>query len=89
MHGPIFRGFKSDPKALYNYVRSKRKVRSRIGQLKKHDGTLTLSDKEAVEVLSTFLKSVFTAEDASNIPDFPVRVDSQLNDFCITESDAS
>ena len=46
-----------------------------------------LSDKEAVEVLSTSFKSVFTVEDTSNIPDFPVRVDSQLNGFCITESD--
>ena len=50
-------------------------------------GTLTLNDKEAVEVLSLFFKSVFTVEDTSNIPNFPVRVDSELNDFSIAESD--
>ena len=62
-------------------------MRFRIGHLRKGDGTSTLSDKESVEVLSTFFKSAFTVEDTSNIPDFPVRVDSQLNDFYITESD--
>ena len=46
--------FKSNPKALYSYVRSNSKVRFRIGQLKKDDGTLTLSDKEAAEMLSSF-----------------------------------
>ena len=50
----LMQKFKSNPKALYSYVRSNSKVRFRIGQLKKDDGTLTLSDKEAAEMLSSF-----------------------------------
>ena len=68
-------------------MRSKSKVRSRIGQMEKNDGTLTVSNKETVEVLNLFFKSVFTVENTATIPDFPAKVSSVLNDICITESD--
>ena len=79
--------FKSNPKMLYSYVRSKSKVRSRIGQLEKSDGTLTTNDKETAGVLSSFFKSVFTVEDTSAVPNFPTKVNTTLNDISFTESD--
>ena len=83
----LMQKFKSNPKALCGYVRSKSKVRSRVGRLEKNDGTLTVSNKETVEVLNLFFKSVFTVENTATIPDFPAKVSSVLNDICIIESD--
>jgi len=48
----------SNRKALYGYVRDKRKVKSTISQLEKSDGSLTDSDAEVVEVLNDFFQSV-------------------------------
>ena len=62
-------------------------MRSKISQLEKNDGTLMVNDKETVEVLNTYFKSVFTVEDTSNMPDFPTKVNSVLDDIAITESD--
>ena len=41
---------KSNPKLLYSYVRSKCKVRSRIGKLEKSDGTLTAIEKKLLRI---------------------------------------
>ena len=68
-------------------MRNRSKVRSKISQLEKNDGTLTVNDKETVEVLNTYFKSVFTVEDISNMPDFPTKVNSVLDDIAISESD--
>ena len=67
----LIQKFKSNPKALYGYVRNRSKVRSKISQLEKNNGTLTVNDKETVEVLNTYFKSAFTVEDIYNMPDFP------------------
>ena len=60
---------------------------SRIDKLQKSDGTLIANDKETVEVLNCFFKSVLTFEDASTVPDFPTKVDTLLSDIYFTESD--
>ena len=77
----------SNPNALYGYVRDKSKVKSKIGQLERSDGTLTTGDEETVEVLNNFFKSVFTNEDPSVIPSFTTRVSTTLSDICITEAE--
>ena len=79
--------FKSNPNALYGYMRDKSKVKSTVSQLEKADGSLTTSDEEAVEVLNSFFKSVFTNEDPSTVPCFSTRVGSVLSDICITEAE--
>ena len=48
---------------------------------------MTLSDKEAVEVSSLFFNLFLLWEMLLILQTFPVKVDTQLNDFCITESD--
>ena len=62
-------------------------MRSKIGQLEKSDGNLITNDKDSVEVLNSFFKSVFTTEDISSVPDFPTKVDTLLNAIYFTESD--
>ena len=56
------------------------KVRSKISQLEKKNGTLTVNDKETVEVLNTYCKSVEQY-------DFPTKVNSVLDDIVISEFD--
>ena len=50
--------FKESNKAFYGYVRSKQKFRSHVAQLKKMDNTLTGSDEEAENELSSFFVNI-------------------------------
>jgi len=47
----------SNPKALYNYIKSKQKIRSSIGPLEKSDGSLTTDDREVAKTLNLFFLS--------------------------------
>ena len=58
---------KSNPKLFYSYYNSKTKVREPVGQIRKPDGTLTSSNKEAAAALSQHFKNVFTVEDDANL----------------------
>ena len=82
----LINNFTSNRKALYGYVRDKRKVKSTISQLEKSDGSLTDSDSEVVEVLNDFFQSVFTIEDSSSVPQFTSRVTCSLREIGVTES---
>ena len=55
---------RTNPKKFWNYVNSKRKTKSHIGDLRKVDGnnTLVSSDTEKATVLGEFFSSVFTLE---------------------------
>ncbi|XP_064638277.1 uncharacterized protein LOC135494302 [Lineus longissimus] len=59
---------KRNPKAFYQYARSKMKTKCGIPNLTNRDGNQTENDHEKAEVLNDFFTSVFTIEDKSNIP---------------------
>ena len=61
---------KTNPKAFFNYASSKLKTESSVPNLEKPNGDLTTNDTEKANVLNDFLSSVFTCEDANNIPNF-------------------
>ena len=60
---------KTNPKAYWNYVNSKKKCKIRINSLRNPDGELTEDDTEKVDILNKFFTSVFTKEDLTNIPE--------------------
>ena len=65
---------KTNPKAFYNYARSKTKCRSGISDLVMTNGTMTVNDTEKADTLNNFFSSVFTpVEDTGTIPTLPDR----------------
>ena len=82
----IARQAKNNPKAFYNYSKSKLKTRAGVSDLKKSDGTVTQTNLEKAEVLNDYFTSVFTQEDVTNIPEAEKwDGDSFLDDLVITE----
>ena len=82
----IARQAKNNPKAFYNYSKSKLKTRAGVSDLKKSDGTVTQTNLEKAEVLNDYFTSVFTQEDVTNIPEAEKwDADSFLDDLVITE----
>jgi hypothetical protein len=51
-----------------DYIKSKTKVKSGIGPLKKPDGKMTADGREMADILNDFFASVFTKEDVTNMP---------------------
>ena len=76
---------KLNPKALFQYIASKTKPQDKIPNLEKNDGTLTANDKEKVEVLSDFFKSVYTLEGTSEIPTFKTNTTKILSSINVTQ----
>lgn len=60
---------KTNPKAFYAYVNSKRLVRTNIGPLKDNDGKLTTDVRIMGNILNEYFASVFTEEDKSKLPE--------------------
>ena len=62
---------KTNPKAFYNYARSKTKCRSGISDLVMRNGTMTVNNTEKADTLNNFFSSVFTpVEDTGTIQHF-------------------
>ena len=59
---------RTNVKPFWQYVNSRLKTKSGIGDLKRSDGSTASTDQEKAEVLSEFFSSVFTAEDCSDVP---------------------
>lgn len=77
---------KTNPKAFYNYVNSKLKVRSGVADLETDDGVAT-SDAQKAEALNKFFVSVFTREDLDTMPELPDKDDvNPLNEITIYEA---
>jgi Reverse transcriptase (RNA-dependent DNA polymerase)/Endonuclease-reverse transcriptase len=72
-------------KKFTNYIKTKTKVRTGIGPLKKDDGSPTADEKEMSEILNKFFTSVFTNEDGDNLPTKVCETNVLLSDIVITE----
>ena len=61
---------KNDSKSFYayHYVRSKQKVRDKVGQLENNSGNIISDGFQMAEVLNEYFSSVFTTEDISTLP---------------------
>ena len=77
---------RSNPKALYSYIKSKQKIRPSIGPLIKSDGSLTADDQEVTETLNQFFESTFTKENLSSMPVPSFVSEDSICDIDITES---
>ena len=74
---------KTNPKAFWKYVRSKRTVKDSIDLLQDQDGTKQSDSKEKATILNQYFSSVFTEEDLQDVPILaePVNLHSSLNDI--------
>ena len=59
---------KNDSKSFYAYVRSKQKVRDKVGPLENNRGDIISHGFQMAEVLNKYFSSVFTTEDISSLP---------------------
>ena len=59
---------KNDDKSFYAYVRSKQKVRDKVGPLENNSGNIISDGFQMEEVLNEYFSSVFTTADISSLP---------------------
>ena len=59
---------KNDSKSFYAYVRSKQKVRHKVGPLENNRGNLISDGFQMADVLNEYFSSVFTTEDIRSLP---------------------
>ena len=64
---------KKNPKAFFNYARSRMKTRTGISDLEYPDGRMAHADVEKAELLNAFFSDVFIEEDLATIPTFEQR----------------
>ena len=60
---------KNESKSFYAYVRSKQKVRDKVGPLENNRGNIISEVFQMAEILKEYFSSVFTTEDISSHPD--------------------
>ena len=58
----------NDIKSCYAYVRSKQKVKDKVGPLEKNSGYIILDGFQMAEVLNEYFSSGFTTEDIMSLP---------------------
>ena len=77
---------KKNPKAFFNYARSKMKTRTGVSDLEYPDGRMAHTDVEKAELLNTFFSEVFTKEDLVTPPTFKQRAYREpLTDITIND----
>ena len=77
---------KTNPKAFFNYTKSKFKTTSSIPDLDTSKGGKTKGEQQKANLLNEFFSSVFTREDMSNIPAFPKKdLEEEMSNLEITE----
>ena len=59
---------KNDSKSIYAYIRSKQKVRDKVGPLKNSAGNVISDGFQMAEDLNEYFSSVFTKEDIRSLP---------------------
>ena len=84
---PALRAWFKNPKSFCCYVNSSLKGRSNIDAIQCLDGSLASSDQEKAELLNSYISSVFTHENLTNIPILESKDDTpQLDDMAISLS---
>ena len=58
----------NESKSLYAYVRSKQKVRDKVGPLENNRGNIISDGFQMAEVLNEYFSTVFTIKDISSLP---------------------
>ena len=82
---------KTNPKKFYQYIRSKKKVKDKVGPIKDVNNRLVSDCRNMAEILNAYFHSVFITEDTSSLPDInsmftrPVNETLKVNE--ITEND--
>ena len=85
----IAKNVRNNPKGVWNYMKSNRKVRSRIPNLKRADKTFTETDEEIAEELNKQYYNVFTKETLDDMPTFLPKelVTDALSEIEVTEKE--
>ena len=82
---------KTNPKKFYQYIRSKKTIKDKIGPIKDVNNKLVSDCKNMAVILNTFFQSVFIREDISSLPNIdsmPIRfINDMLKIDEITEND--
>jgi hypothetical protein len=71
---------KSNPKLIYAYFNSKRKVRGEIRSLIDQNGVSVTNRSEIAAILNAEFQSSFRVEDLGSLPDFPSRTEVLCED---------
>ena len=84
----LVNGIKVNPKRFWKYVASQTKVKHTIGGLLKSDSSMTADDNNTANTLNNFFGSVFTQENALDVPSFGTwHSESSLSTILITVED--
>ena len=83
----IAKDCKQNPKAFWSYYSSQNKTHSDIPTLEDERGKKFTTDKEKAEALNSFFSSVFTKEEATNIPHVPKQTRSTMEPLHFTEEE--
>ncbi|KAI8510470.1 hypothetical protein Bbelb_113860 [Branchiostoma belcheri] len=76
---------KTNNKAFWSYVNSRRTTKSQVGQLRDAHGNIATTDKQKAEVLNEQYYKTFTHENRDNIPVFQRHQGSTLETIEVTE----
>ena len=72
---------KTNPKKFYQYIRSKKTIKDKIGPIKDVNNELVSDCKSMTKILNTFFQSVFIREDISSLPNIdsvPLRFSNEM-----------
>lgn len=76
LEAELAKDIKTDPKAYYNYTKSKMGVSKSVGPLEDENDDMASDDEKMAEILNECLSTVFTEELVTDITN-PSRVDTR------------
>ena len=79
---------KINPKHFWSYIRSKTRLKEKVCNLKKSDGTLTKTDEETANEFNKAFQKVFVTENSDDIPQLDCEYNGpNLEMISVTEED--